>query len=57
MTATAAARPGVLRRLFDWLKAFEDALDYSSFDYALDRIENLETEVAKLRDEIRDLRS
>jgi hypothetical protein len=57
MTAPAVARPGLLRRLIDWLKAIEDASDYGGFDYLLDRIKNLESELAKLRDDIRNFRS
>ncbi len=32
-------------------------MDYSAFDYTQDRIKNLEQEIAKLRDDVRSLRS
>lgn len=35
--------------VFDWIKA----MDYSSFDYVLDRIEGLEREVGQLKEELR----
>ena len=44
---------GKLRRalaaVFGWLRA----MDYSSFDYTLDRIERLEREVGQLKEELR----
>ena len=57
MTTAAETRPGFFRRLFHRLKAMEDAMDYSAFDYTQDRIKNLEQEIAKLRDDVRSLRS
>lgn len=59
MTDTAiklAPRQGKFRRfvatVFEWLQA----LEYSSFDYTHDRIAELERKVAKLTEEMRELR-
>ena len=41
-----------LSTVFAWLQA----MDYSSFDYTLDRIERLEQEVGRLREELRQSR-
>ena len=48
--------PGKLRRAlaagFAWLQA----MDYSGFDYTLDRIEGLEREMGRLKEELRQSR-
>ena len=41
-----------LAAVFVWI----EAMDYSSFDYTLDRIERLEREVGQLREELRQSR-
>jgi hypothetical protein len=43
---------GFFTRAWQTLKAWEEALNYSGFDYALDRIGGLEREVADLKDEL-----
>lgn len=60
MTDTAmnlAPRQGKFRRflaiIFEWLQA----LEYSSFDYTVDRIERLERKVAELTEELRQSRA
>jgi hypothetical protein len=40
---------GVWGRLIETIAAWEDAMDYTASDYALDRITNLELEVARLK--------
>ena len=40
------------RRLIETIKAWEDAMDYTATDYALDRIGNLEREVTQLKDNV-----
>jgi hypothetical protein len=47
---------GKFRRAFATVATWLQALDYTSFDYTLDRIERLEREVARLRDELRQSR-
>jgi uncharacterized membrane protein len=42
----------VLATVFAWI----EAMDYSSFDYTLDRIGRLEREVGKLKEELRQSR-
>jgi hypothetical protein len=42
-----------LAAVFAWLQAME----YSSFDYTLDRIERLEREVGQLKEELRQSRT
>ena len=39
-------------RLIQTIKAWDDAMDYTATDYALDRIGNLEREVAQLKDRV-----
>ena len=47
---------GKFRRALTALWAFLQAMDYSSFDYTLDRIKSLEREVGQLKDELRQSR-
>jgi len=47
---------GKLRRALAAAFAWIEAMDYSSFDYALDRIERLEREVGRLKEELRQSR-
>ena len=44
------------RRALAAVKAWLQALDYTGFDYTLDRIEGLEQELARLREELRQRR-
>jgi hypothetical protein len=44
---------GLFARFRAGLRAVVEALDYSGFDYTLDRVGNLEREVALLRNELR----
>ena len=45
--------PGIVRRALATASAVLQSLDNSSLDYTLDRIESLEREVRRLRDELR----
>jgi hypothetical protein len=59
MTDTAnhlVPEQGKLRRALAVVFAWIDAMDYSSFDYALDRIELLERELGQLKEELRQSR-
>jgi hypothetical protein len=47
---------GKLRRALAAVFAWLQAMDYTSFDYALDRIESLEREVGQLKEELRQSR-
>ena len=56
MTDTAnhpVPEQGKLRRALATVFAWMEAMDYTSFDYALDRIERLEREVGRLKEELR----
>ncbi len=59
MTDTAnrlVPEQGRFRRAFAAVTAWLQALDYTSFDYTLDRIESLEREVGQLKEELRQSR-
>jgi HAMP domain-containing protein len=59
MTDTAnhlVPEQGKFRRALAAVFAWTEAMDYSSFDYTLDRIERLEREVGQLREELRQSR-
>jgi hypothetical protein len=59
MTHTAnltAPEPGKFRRALAAAWAFLQAMESTSFDYTLDRIERLEREVARLKEELRQSR-
>ena len=47
---------GVFRRALAAVLAWIEAMDYSSVDYTLDRIERLEREVGQLREQLRQSR-
>ncbi len=53
MTIVEPKKKSMLRRFMDHLIAWGDAMDYSGFDYTLDRIAGLEKQIAELRDELR----
>ena len=55
MTDTAnhlVTAQGTLRRALAAVFAWIEAMDYSSFDYTLDRIERLEREVGQLKEKL-----
>ena len=59
MTDTAnrlVPEQGKFRRALAAVIAWLQALDYTSFDYTLDRIERLEREVGQLKEELRQSR-
>jgi len=47
------AKSGLFRRIWIWFERWALALDHSPFDYAWDRIGQLENEVKELREETR----
>ena len=59
MTDTAIhpiPKQGKFRRALAAVGAWLQALDYTGFDYTLDRIERLEQELARLKEELRQSR-
>ena len=55
MTPTAnhaVPEPGKFRRAVSAIRAFLQTMDSTSFDYTLDRIERLEREVVRLKEEL-----
>ncbi len=59
MTDTAnplVPEQGRFRRAFAAVFSFLQAMEHTSFDYTLDRIERLEREVRQLKDELRQSR-
>jgi polyhydroxyalkanoate synthesis regulator phasin len=59
MTHTAnhsVPEQGKFRRALAAVWAWIEAMDYTSFDYTLDRIERLEREVRQLKEEMRQSR-
>ena len=59
MTDTAnhlVPKQGKLRRALAAIIAWLQAMDYTSFDYTLDRINHLEREMGQLREELRQSR-
>ena len=55
MTNDSKKRKGTFGRVIDAIVAWENAMDYTPYDYVLDRVCNLEREVSLLRDELRAL--
>jgi len=55
MTNESKKRRGTLGRVIDAIVAWENAMDYTPYDYVLNRVCNLEREVLLLRDELRAL--
>jgi len=53
MTTDVSGGPGAFRRLMNNVARWSEALDYSGFDYTLDRIASVERELAELRDRMR----
>jgi hypothetical protein len=59
MTDTAnhlVPEQGKFRRALAAVFAWIEAMDYSSFDYTLDRIERLKREIGRLKEELRQSR-
>lgn len=52
----AVPEPGKFRRALAAASAFLQAMESTSFDYTLDRIERLEREVARMKEELRQSR-
>ena len=52
MATETDGRPRVLRRLLKKVTIWEEALNYSGFDYTFDRIASVERELAALKDRI-----
>ncbi len=53
MTIDVSGGPGLFRRLMKKVAICEEALNYSGFDYTLDRIASVERELAALKDRMR----
>jgi len=53
----AVPEPGKFRRALAATWAFLQAMESTSFDYTFDRIERLEREVARLKEELRQSRN
>ncbi|QAY95224.1 hypothetical protein CWB41_05340 [Methylovirgula ligni] len=53
----AVPEPGKFRRAVAAVWAFLQAMESTSFDYTLDRIERLEREVGRLKEELRQNRN
>ena len=53
----AVPEPGKFRRAVAAVRAFLQAMDSTSFDHTLDRIERLEREVVRLKEELRQNRN
>src|SRR5882757_4236235 len=55
MTNDSKKQKGAFGRVIDAIAAWEKAMEYTPYDYVLDRVCNLEREVLQLRDELRAL--
>ncbi len=53
MTTDVSRGPGVFRSLMTKVARWEEALNYSGFDYTLDRLVSVERELAALKDRMR----
>ena len=53
MTTDVSGGPGAFRRLMNKVARWSEALDYSGFDYTLDRIASVERELAEIKDRLR----
>lgn len=53
MTNDGKKRKSAFGRVIDAIVAWENAMDYTPYDYVLDRVGNLEREVLLLRDELK----
>ena len=55
MTTDMSEGPGALRRLMNKMATWSGTLDYSGFDYSLDRIAFVERESAEIKERLRQL--
>ena len=55
MTTEVSGRPGAFRRLMNKVARWSEAMDYSGFDYTVDRIAYIERKLAELQDRMRQL--
>ena len=55
MTNESKKQKGTFGRAIDAIATWEKAMEYTPYDYVLDRVCNLEREVLQLRDELRAL--
>ena len=55
MTNDNKKRKGTFGRVIDAIAAWAKAMEYTPYDYVLDRVCNLERQVSQLRDELRAL--
>jgi len=53
MTNDSKKQKGAFGRVIDAIAAWEKAMEYTPYDYVLDRVCNLEREVSQLKDELR----
>lgn len=53
MTTDVSGGPGVFRRLMNKVATWSEAVDYSGFDYTLDRLAFVERELAEIKDRMR----
>jgi len=53
MTTDMIGGPGAFRRLMNKVAKWSEVLDYSGFDYTLDRIAFVERELAAIKDRLR----
>ena len=53
MTTDVSGGPGAFRRLLNKVARWSEALDYSGFDYTLNRIAFVERELAALKERMR----
>jgi hypothetical protein len=55
MTSDSKKRKGTFGRVIDAIMAWAKAMEYTPYDYALDRVCDLERQLSQLRDELRAL--
>ena len=53
MTNDGTKQKGIFGRVIDAIVAWENAMDYTAYDYVLDRVCNLEREVLLVREELK----
>ncbi len=53
MTTDISGKPGAFRRLMNKVATWSEALNYSDFEYTLDRIALVERELAEIKDRMR----
>ena len=53
MATDMSGGPGAFRRLMNKVAKWSEVLDYSGFDYTLDRIAFVERELAAIKDRLR----